>query len=183
LATDKSSFIRLFKKLKRNIIFPKPVLQFSQKQKFASNINQIYQYPKMATNKQVTFGDLTVAEYPIELGDNPSCSRGAPLTIGWEPQLISTRNLELYEYTRVNRRSGKKLMLPVFKRSALLLKAGYSIEEICAATEQVTVVHKQRAETLKQQNPGGWGRFNKRVATTIKNIVGPVQKSVLPRSA
>jgi hypothetical protein len=139
----------------------------------------------MPTNKQVTFGDLTIAEYPIELGDNPGCSRGAPLTIGWEPRVISTVNLEFYECTRGDRRSGKQLMIPVFKRAALLFEAGYSIEQIGTATEQVMLARKKRAaETLKQQHPGGWGRFNKRLATTLKSIVGPVQqKTVLPRSA
>ena len=33
-------------------------------------------------SKQVRFGDLTITEYPIILGDNPSCN-GAPITIGW----------------------------------------------------------------------------------------------------
>ena len=36
----------------------------------------------MVSQKQVTFGDLTIKEYPIILGDHPSCT-GAPITIGW----------------------------------------------------------------------------------------------------
>ena len=36
----------------------------------------------MVSEKQVTFGDLTITEYPIILGDNPAC-HGAPITIGW----------------------------------------------------------------------------------------------------
>jgi hypothetical protein len=36
----------------------------------------------MAPSKQVTFGDLTIIEYPIILGDNPACT-GCPITIDW----------------------------------------------------------------------------------------------------
>ncbi len=36
----------------------------------------------MSAQKQVTFGDLTITEYPIIMGDNPACN-GCPITIGW----------------------------------------------------------------------------------------------------
>jgi hypothetical protein len=36
----------------------------------------------MTSSKQVTFGDLTIQEYPIILGDNPACT-GCPITIDW----------------------------------------------------------------------------------------------------
>ncbi len=32
--------------------------------------------------KQVTFGDLTITEFPIIMGYNPAC-QGCPITIGW----------------------------------------------------------------------------------------------------
>ena len=31
---------------------------------------------------QVTFGDLTITEFPVIMGDNPAC-QGCPITIGW----------------------------------------------------------------------------------------------------
>lgn len=122
----------------------------------------------MPCNKKVTFGDITIAEYPIELGDNPACSHGAPLTLGWEPLRIHTKNLMLYESLRGgNRRRGKSLRIPILMRTSVLLNSGYTMEELNAATEQVTVSQKQRADTLKN-NPGGWGRL-------LRIIVGPVQ--------
>merc|ERR1711935_563250 len=78
----------------------------------------------------VTFGDLTIIEYPIILGDNPACT-GCPITIGWDPIGKHTRNLELYEYTRTQSRlSRRKLVIPVQKRSQMLLDAGYTQDQI-----------------------------------------------------
>mmetsp|Transcript_26094 Transcript_26094/g.57485 ORF Transcript_26094/g.57485 Transcript_26094/m.57485 type:complete len:86 (+) Transcript_26094:113-370(+) len=61
----------------------------------------------MAPTKKVSFGDVTITDYPIIMGDNPACS-GVPITIDWEPMGTHTRNLELYEYTRKQRRHGRK---------------------------------------------------------------------------
>jgi hypothetical protein len=108
--------------------------------------------------KQVRFGDLTIREYPMVLGEHPNCSSGVPVQIGWEPQSVSTRNLELYEYMRGERRHGKRqLCIPVQKRAQLLLRNGCSLEEIGAATLQVAETKKNRAETLRKT---GWDRAN-----------------------
>ena len=36
----------------------------------------------MSATKQVTFGDLTIREFPIIMGDNPACT-GCPITMDW----------------------------------------------------------------------------------------------------
>ena len=146
--------------------------------------------------KQVTFGDLTITDYPIILGDNPCCS-GAPITIGWgkfisfvnffscfrircnlcvirffssrlfyprlslilclsfylivttEPMGTHTRNMELYEYARAQRRQGKKrLTIPVQKRSQMLLDAGFTQEQIIKAALEVAEIKREREETI-----------------------------------
>lgn len=143
--------------------------------------------------KHVSFGTLTIREHPFELGDNPCCSCGAPLTIGWKPIRSEVRNLDLYEYTRNDRRYGKRqLILPVRKRAQILLNAGYSIDEIANATMEVDTVKKMRADSLKTQ---GWDRTMMILETTGKLPKGllsgmanlmvnkPTKKTVLARSA
>ena len=44
--------------------------------------------------RRVSFDQVSVREYNIELGDNPSCSMGPPLTIGWEFDYIGSVNLD-----------------------------------------------------------------------------------------
>jgi hypothetical protein len=145
----------------------------------------------MSDSKQVTFSELTIHEHPLELGDHPSCSKGAPLTIGWESQSSATRNLELYEYMRGERRRGRKqLVMSVQKRGQILLEAGYSLNEIGNAALQVDVIKKQRADTLKNQ---GWdrahlilertGKLPKGIMNGVNALVKPIQNSVQARTA
>lgn len=102
------------------------------------------------TGKNVTFGDLTVYEHPLEMGDNPAVSSGAPLMIGWKAQSTSTRNLDLYEYMHPQRRHGRKqLAIPVQDRAQILLKRGYSLTDIASAAMTVEEIKRQRAETLR----------------------------------
>ena len=54
----------------------------------------------MSPQKQVTFGDLTITEYPIIMGANPACN-GCPITIGWGKFLLRVR----YFYTFITLKS------------------------------------------------------------------------------
>jgi BRCT domain type II-containing protein len=35
-------------------------------------------------NRNVSFTNLSIREYNVELGDNPSCSFGVPISLGWD---------------------------------------------------------------------------------------------------
>lgn len=131
--------------------------------------------------KQVTFGDLTIHEHPLQLGDNPACSSGAPLTIGWKAQSSSTRNLDLYEYMRGDRRHGRKqLCIPVQDRAQLLLESGYSLNKIADATLAVEEIKKQRSESLKGTN---LERFGGLMSGMANLVLKPVRNTVQARSA
>ena len=146
-----------------------------------------------ATAKQVTFGDITIKEYDIVLGDHPNVSGGAPIQIGWDVQDVHTRNLDLYEVMRGDRRKGKKqLAIPVQKRGHMLLKAGYTLEDIGNAALAADEMKRLRQETIKNQ---GWDRANIVLETTGKlpnQIMGgfanllsvkPRRKTIQARSA
>jgi hypothetical protein len=139
-----------------------------------------------SSSKKVSFGNLTITEYPMELGDHPSCGRGAPVTIGWEPQGSQTRNLELYEYTRKPRRSRKQLHLPVQTRAVLLIKGGYTLQEIAKAIQGVELARKLRADSISSH--GNWnlvkmmlgttGKLNKGIAGGVAGVTGETMKIV-----
>eukprot|EP00339_Tiarina_fusa_P027761 CAMPEP_0117026962 /NCGR_PEP_ID=MMETSP0472-20121206/19766_1 /TAXON_ID=693140 ORGANISM="Tiarina fusus, Strain LIS" /NCGR_SAMPLE_ID=MMETSP0472 /ASSEMBLY_ACC=CAM_ASM_000603 /LENGTH=145 /DNA_ID=CAMNT_0004734103 /DNA_START=46 /DNA_END=483 /DNA_ORIENTATION=+ len=144
------------------------------------------------SSKQVTFGDLTIKEYPMEIGDHPSVSGGAPVQIGWEPQETLVRNLDLYEHMRGDRRHGRReLAIPVQTRGQILLRAGYSLEQIGNAALKVDETKKLRADTVRRQ---GWDRANMVLETTgklPKGILGsfanvlmmPIKMTIQARSA
>ena len=94
----------------------------------------------------------------------------------------------MYEYTRSeNRRSRKQLMLPTHERGQLLLRAGYTLDQIGAAAMQVQEIKKMRADSLKKQ---GFDNLNVFLESTAKlpkglfqRITKPVRKTVQARSA
>jgi len=111
---------------------------------------------------EVTFDqNITIQEYPIILGDNPSCA-GAPITIGWKVLRTTHRNLHLFEYTNVIDRCQRERtrsmpihitgcrQLSIPKRSQLLLDAGYTQDQITQRVLEVDVIKKLRAESARE---------------------------------
>jgi hypothetical protein len=58
-------------------------------------------------NKKVTFGEVTVTEFPIALGSNPACSAGCPIEMAWILKKDNITNvsidLSMYEYLRTTK--------------------------------------------------------------------------------
>jgi hypothetical protein len=69
----------------------------------------------------IAFGRLEIHEFPIILGDNPSCSDGAPLTVGWERVRHMVFDMEYYETYNPSesRRRKDKMKLSVAERSEM----------------------------------------------------------------
>jgi hypothetical protein len=143
-------------------------------------------------NKKVTFSELTIREYPLILGDNPSVSEGAPLSLGWKPQQSYTRNLDLYEYTRGERKA-KVQRRTVQDRAKILLCSGYDIEEIARTTLMVEEIKKMRADSLKSSGFGDrakllletTGKIPKDILSGMANllVVKPTKSTITARSA
>ena len=136
--------------------------------------------------KEVAFGELEIREYALCLGDNPSCSSGAPVTLEWEPQAEYQRNLQFYEYTRQSERRSKCPKMSVQKRAQLLLASGYTLEQIAAAVLQVDEAKKMRAESLKGMGIGErtkmlletTGRLPKDLLTGMAGLLGAPNKQL-----
>jgi hypothetical protein len=110
---------------------------------------------EQAYDKTVSFGELTIIEFPIMLGDNPAVSSGAPIQLGPKPLSTQTRNLEIYEYIRKDtRRHRKHLLLSVPRRAGLLFAAGYTLDQIGKATLQVQTIKSQREDSVNKSS--GW---------------------------
>jgi hypothetical protein len=69
--------------------------------------------------KRVSFDCIEIHEHPYKLGDNPSVSRGAPLTIAWKQQDYAEVGIDEYEYQRPSRKYRNQLKLSVLDRSHL----------------------------------------------------------------
>ena len=62
-------------------------------------------------NSKVRFDQVFIHEFPIILGDNPSVSKGAPLTLDWKALRHDAVELDMYEYLRAPERKDNRRRL------------------------------------------------------------------------
>jgi hypothetical protein len=118
----------------------------------------------------VGFDSVTIFEFPMVLGDNPSCSNGAPVCLARKAISSDTHSIDIYEFIRNGRRrTRKRLILNVATRAEILLGAGFEMCEIAEATMAVQAIRKSRVESLKIQ---GWQRLTIALETTGKLPMG-----------
>eukprot|EP00521_Asterionellopsis_glacialis_P007947 CAMPEP_0195287276 /NCGR_PEP_ID=MMETSP0707-20130614/4405_1 /TAXON_ID=33640 /ORGANISM="Asterionellopsis glacialis, Strain CCMP134" /LENGTH=242 /DNA_ID=CAMNT_0040347017 /DNA_START=51 /DNA_END=779 /DNA_ORIENTATION=+ len=96
------------------------------------------------------FSTVDVQEHSYELGDNPSVSSGAPLTIGWEPFRAFTMSVDDYESERLLHRSPSCNRIPKFDRDEILKEAGYSRSQLVEATKALQKLKKQQLKNSKK---------------------------------
>jgi hypothetical protein len=123
-----------------------------------------------AVKKHVGFDKVEVKYHKIILGDNPGVSDGAPITIHWKPHHREVMNVDDFEQrislqknnappqTRRASASGnssnketglkkKDLRISVQDRAMILLKSGYSLEQIGRQTELVQEIQQSRQKS------------------------------------
>lgn len=74
------------------------------------------------TKKSVCWGTLTFFIFPIVLGDHPSVSEGAPLSLAWKHSTKNELAIDYYEYLREShrpRRKRRELFIPGAARDTL----------------------------------------------------------------
>ena len=137
----------------------------------------------MSTKKKsvtkVTFSTIEIRGYNMVLGDNPSCSRGPPIQLGWSyhVELPSTTSVDEYEgiyYTQEeerqmsllaegdekaskhpevskrHRRTKIEMLLPSAVREAILRSDGYSRKDIEKVVKEVQKIQLSRQKHATQ---------------------------------
>jgi hypothetical protein len=107
--------------------------------------------------RRLRFSHINVREYERELGDNPSCASGPPLTIGWHfigrEEII---DIDAFEKKRIQERKSSSLQLILSKSRRWEIcqdDLGCSEEEIFDAADRATAVRRRRIAAAKDQ---GW---------------------------
>ena len=115
-------------------------------------------------------------EFPMEIGDNPSVTRGCPLTIGWHMQRMSNFvDLDSYEEMRPpsERRQRNSLRLTSEKRTQILLNNGHTLIEIASKTLEALKVKDSRELRKKNQK---YDRYYEALVMTghkVKKVLSP----------
>jgi hypothetical protein len=100
--------------------------------------------------KQVRFDSVSIRLYEQVAGDNPSCSSGAPISIGWRYEEKDTTSVDHLEQVREQRmrvlRTRKDFILTRQERVELLLDWGVSLVQVGHATVAADRIRRQRRD-------------------------------------
>lgn len=103
--------------------------------------------PSLRVKRNVSFSNISMRNYPLTLGDNPSVSYGPPTTLDWEFEETGELSLDDYEHNRAPRRRPREMVLNYYQRKAILERNGCSEEEIKKARHQAERSKRQRNTT------------------------------------
>lgn len=110
---------------------------------------------EFATKRNVSFSHIGVRDYEVTLGDNPSVSSGAPLSLGWRydpiESVISLKGSFDGDADDRQRRAARELKLSDTQRHSLLLSnPSVSMEDLSETLASTAVARLERMETLKE---------------------------------
>lgn len=103
------------------------------------------------TSSKVQFGTISIRGYDRTLGDNPSCSSGPSLSIGWTfISEVDQMSVDKYEAIRCDCRVKHRadLVISRAERDTILKDLGYSRAEMAAAVRLNVKIKSQRRRTV-----------------------------------
>jgi len=98
--------------------------------------------------KSVRFHGIEIRDYERVVGDNPSCSSGPPIGIGWAHGKTRVLNIDSYEHSRSERKTQRKLVLNRQNREELLANWDVPVSDIVEAIRGNVRVKNQRRQTV-----------------------------------
>mmetsp|Transcript_86470 Transcript_86470/g.242086 ORF Transcript_86470/g.242086 Transcript_86470/m.242086 type:complete len:155 (-) Transcript_86470:80-544(-) len=133
---------------------------------------------------KVAFDEVTIYEFPVDIGDNPAVREGCPIRLGDRLLRKSTIDVESYEKERssARQRHAKKLYIDVTERATMLLSKGYSLDEIVAVVMETEALKKSRAESVKLNGREKLLFAMDSAGKTLRKIVGNGNKPQGPNS-
>jgi hypothetical protein len=144
ITTTTSSSHPLLSKFQKRTKFL-PILVSPKELKSIPTFNRIKQQ-----RSTVTFSTIQLRTYDIILGDHPNCKFGAPLSLSWIYHQHHDMSIDNYEKCRHGqRRKMKRLYLNSRCRRNLLRRAGFTVEEISEAINNVQLVQLLRQESAE----------------------------------
>ena len=102
-------------------------------------------------SRSVSFDKIIIREYDLIAGDNPACSSGAPISLGWKFNPVHEQfPVEVYEnYRDGQRNSHEHLKLNDRVRYRMLMERNISSSKIARAERRCRLVQEQRKQTIE----------------------------------
>eukprot|EP00978_Attheya_sp_CCMP212_P003336 scaffold6888_cov48-Attheya_sp.AAC.3 len=100
---------------------------------------------------KVSFSSVQIKIYPYILGDNPSVSKGSPLTIDWVPMAVQVYDsIDAFETARGGengRRDQVELLMPEELRESYIRQTDYTPNERRLARKAINICKNHRKTT------------------------------------
>jgi hypothetical protein len=100
--------------------------------------------------KRVRFGFVTIRNYDITMGDNPSVTSGPPVSLNWSYDQIpalSVCDFEAFRAAHTRAVDAHCLMISAENRRDMLRRAGFTEAQISNNEKRVAKIQNQRART------------------------------------
>jgi len=98
--------------------------------------------------RKVHFSSIHIRDYERVVGDNPSCTIGPPVGIGWKYGETRVIDFDTFETSRSYKKSTSRLILSREEREALLLNWGASFHDIIESVRGNLKIKNQRRQTV-----------------------------------
>lgn len=142
----------------------------------STRIKSILKKPQSSDNKEsspsddklVRFNHIHLREYERVVGDNPSCSSGAPIGIGWAHTETKIMTIDYYQSHKVVRRSQMQMVLSRTERQRLLLNWGASGPEVVDSIRANIRVKNQRRRTVN--NLGTYDKIEEKLQNVSRKL-------------
>ena len=138
----------------------------------------------VTTRKSVSFDSIEIIQLQYSVGDNPSVSKGSvPISCDWDCHKRTTLPLEHFERIRPPKQPRVKKISPNTRKS-ILLRTGYSIEDIEKATNEAAEAKRKRTSTIHKLNKiGALKKYRSKLFPNVLLERLPVINAILPEAA
>lgn len=116
------------------------------------------------------FDKVVVRKYTRILNDNPACTKGPSIGLGWEFDQEDF-DIEDYEMERGRLRRTHELMLNRAQREKLVRDLGYTERDIAAAVRGANKVKSQRRQTINNLGATQMEEAVENAVRRVKNII------------
>mmetsp|Transcript_21735 Transcript_21735/g.51003 ORF Transcript_21735/g.51003 Transcript_21735/m.51003 type:complete len:263 (+) Transcript_21735:311-1099(+) len=120
---------------------------------------------------RMKFKNIEIREYERTIGDNPSCSSGPPISIGWKYVPAKVLPLDVYEKSRPPRRSNIEMILPRDLRQRMLRKEWDVTQSQIASAVRANIKAKNQRRTTVQ-NLGKSTKMEEAMENASKGVSG-----------
>lgn len=100
--------------------------------------------------QRLRFGEVRIRTYTVTLGDNPSVSRGPPVTLDWDHNASESYDVDYLESLNLSScaKAAKCKRIPESQREALLLSRGYTSECLAKTLKEIEEIKDERKKSI-----------------------------------